>query len=179
MKVSKNGFGLRAAVGFLFVSVTGTILHFVYDWCGQSTLAGLFSAVNESTWEHMKLFYFPFLAFSVIEAVLLKRKSNGFWCVKLCGLLAGLLTIPLLYYTYTGIFGRSVDWFNITIFFIAAAVAFWVEYRLNKSDKKCFIPDKIALTLMLILGVVFMVLTFSPPKIPLFCDPVTKTYGRQ
>ena len=178
MKTTEKSFGFWQVVGFLFVSAGGTLLHFVYEWCGKSTVAGLFSAVNESTWEHMKLFYFPWLVFAVFEAVLFKGKYVRFWCVKLCGILSGLLTIPVIYYTYNGTFGRSPDWFNITIFFIATAVAFFVEYRLIRSNKRCPLADKIALPLIILLGVAFMVLTFSPPQIPLFQDPVTKSYGK-
>ena len=42
-------------VGFLFTSIFGTFLHFLFDLSGQSVIAALFSAVNESIWEHMKL----------------------------------------------------------------------------------------------------------------------------
>ncbi len=174
----KKGFAFWQAIGFLFVSAGGALLHFVYEWCGESTVVGLFSAVNESTWEHMKLFYFPWLIFAVFQAVLFKGKYDGFWCVKLCGLLLGLLTIPVLYYTYKGVFGVSVDWFNIAIFFIATAVAFWFECWLMRSDCKCRVSDKIALSMIVLLGVAFLVLTFSPPHIPLFQDPVTKSYGK-
>lgn len=173
----KKGVGAWKTIGFFFVSAGGTILHFVYEWCNETTFSGLFSAVNESIWEHMKLFYFPWLIFAIFEAAWLKGGCDGFWGVKLCGLLSGLVTIPVIYYTYTGIFGRSADWFNITIFFIATAVAFGLEYRLTRFGKKCFIPDKVTLPLIILLGVAFMVLTFSPPQIPLFQDPVTKGYG--
>lgn len=171
----KKGFAFWQVIGFLFVSAGGTLLHFVYEWCNNSTFAGLFSAVNESTWEHMKLFYFPWLFFAVFEAVLFKGQYDRFWCVKFFGLLAGLLAIPVIYYTYTGVFGVSVDWFNITIFFIATAIAFFVETRLLQSRRKCRISAKFALLIIIILGVAFWVLTFSPPQIPFFQDPVTKT----
>ena len=39
--------------GFLFTGLAGTLLHFVYDWSGDSLWTAAFSAVNESTWEHM------------------------------------------------------------------------------------------------------------------------------
>ena len=52
--------------GFLFTSVLGTFLHFLFDLTGGSTVAALFSAVNESIWEHIKLIYYPMLIFSLI-----------------------------------------------------------------------------------------------------------------
>ena len=46
-------------VGLLVVLAAGNLLHFVYDWTGQSPIAAPLAAVNESTWEHMKLFITP------------------------------------------------------------------------------------------------------------------------
>ena len=43
----------------IFVFALGTLLHFVYDWSWQNQIIGAFSAVNESTWEHLKLIFFP------------------------------------------------------------------------------------------------------------------------
>ncbi|MDD7025196.1 MAG: DUF6512 family protein, partial [Oscillospiraceae bacterium] len=47
--------------GILFVIITGTISHFVYEWSQNNFILGLFFPVNESTWEHMKLLFFPML----------------------------------------------------------------------------------------------------------------------
>ena len=47
--------------GFLFMSVIGTLLHFVYEWSGNNSIVRLFAPWNESTWEHMKLLFFPML----------------------------------------------------------------------------------------------------------------------
>ena len=43
--------------GFVFEGALGTLLHFVFDWSGGNVAAALFSAVNESIWEHMKLLF--------------------------------------------------------------------------------------------------------------------------
>ena len=42
-------------IGFAFTGAVGTLLHFVYEWTGGDPLIAAFCAVNESTWEHMKL----------------------------------------------------------------------------------------------------------------------------
>ena len=52
--------------GMLFTLLFGNLLHFVYDWTGQAGWAAYLSAVNESTWEHMKLLFFPVLLLSVL-----------------------------------------------------------------------------------------------------------------
>ncbi len=71
---------------FLAVSVLGTLLHFLYDKTG-SPVAALFSSVNESTWEHMKLLFFPLLLFAIVQGFFLGPTYDNFWCIKLRGTL--------------------------------------------------------------------------------------------
>ena len=42
-------------IGAVFTIITGTLLHFVYEWSGESLFVGIFSPINESVWEHLKL----------------------------------------------------------------------------------------------------------------------------
>lgn len=162
--------------GFIFTGVLGTLLHFLFDWTGGAVLAALFSAVNESIWEHMKLLFYPMLLFAGIEYRLLGKENPSFWCVKLAGIMAGLALIPVVYYSYTGILGLSADWFNIAIFFLAAGVTYYLETKLLERGLRCRFGG-VALFLLLFVAVAFTVLTFLSPRIPLFQDPITGTYG--
>jgi hypothetical protein len=157
--------------------VLGTLLHFLFDLTGCSVVAALVSAVNESIWEHMKLIYYPMLLFAFVEYRVWGKEVPGFWCVKLKGILLALALIPALYYLYTGALALSADWFNITIFFIAAAVSFYLETRLFRRNLLAALPGWPALGLLCLMSLLFTWLTFSPPQIPLFQDPLTGTYG--
>lgn len=159
--------------GFVFVSLLGSILHFVYSWTNSSVLVAPFSAINESTWEHMKLIYFPMLIYALIQSRFLKD-NNNYWCIKLIGILTGLTLIPVLFYTYNGVFGKSPDFVNIAIFFVAAAVAFLIEnYLFKKGNLQCKY-NKIAFFIIIFIGVLFVIFTFIPPELPLFKDPTTE-----
>ena len=160
--------------GLTFATALGTILHFLYDWTG-ATLVAPISAVNESTWEHMKILFFPMLIFAYIQSFFFKD-YKGFWWVKLIGTLVGVCAIPILFYTFSGAFGESPDWLNITFFFLAAGLGYFVEGLLFKKEFSIplsFIPIGILLTV----AVMFAVFTFSPPRLPLFQDPLTGKYG--
>lgn len=165
--------------GFLFTSVLGTFLHFLFDLTGGSVVAALFSAVNESIWEHIKLIYYPMLIFALIEYRAWGKEMEGFWCVKLKGMLLALVLIPALYYTYTGALGVSSDLFNVTIFFLTAAAVFRVETKMLRQSRPCPLGGWICFGLLLVIGAVFILYTFATPRIPLFRDPVTGTYGFQ
>lgn len=173
----KQSASVRKTVGFLFVSGAGTFLHFLYDITEKNTAAGLISAVNESIWEHMKLIFYPMLLFSLIEQRYSDVKPPVFRCSTMCGILLALGLIPVLYYTYTGILGTSADWFNITIFFLAAGAAYYLEYRLETGPTACHTSSVRWAFLLLLIAAIFTVTTFFPPRIPLFRDPLTGTYG--
>ncbi len=165
--------------GFIFTAVVGTILHFLFDWTGGNMVVAIFSAVNESIWEHLKLLLYPMLAVAVIEYFFWGKEVNSFWCIKLIGILVGLLLIPVVYYTYTGILGIKADWFNITIFFLVAAVVYWAETKLFQWGYTCQISSKLVVALICLIAAIFTVFTFLPPRIPFFQDPITGTYGFQ
>ena len=164
-------------LGFGTISLGGIILHFLYDLTGGSVIAAPFSGVNESTFEHMKLLFFPMFIYAFFQSLTLGKEYENFWCVKLRGTLLGVVLIPVIFYTYNGAFGKSPDILNIAIFFISAIIALIYESRNFGNEKiKCTFPV-IALLLLVAIGVLFVLFTFAPPKLPLFLDPITKTYG--
>ena len=162
--------------GFAVATLGGTLLHFLYDWLGNANWIAPFSGVNESTWEHMKLLFWPMFIYAVIQSFFFKDYKS-FRCVKLRGILIGLSLIPILFYTYNGVIGKSPDWINIAIFFISAAVAYAYETRaLTKNDISCGSP-KIAFLILAAIGILFVIFTFITPKLAIFKDPLTNTYG--
>ena len=92
--------------GFVTTAVCGTLLHFIYDLTNENIMAAAFSAVNESTWEHMKLMYFPMFIFALVQSRFF-GEYKSFWCVKLIGIITRLVLIPVLFYTYNKAFWES------------------------------------------------------------------------
>ena len=156
--------------------IAGCFLHFLYDWTDRSIIVAPFSAVNESTWEHMKLLFFPMFIFALIEYKFIGGNYKNFWCAKYIGIITGLLLIPVIYYTYTGLLGVNADWFNIIIFFIAAGTAYYLENLLLKSNIN-FSKSFFSFVILCLIAVLFIVMTFIQPKIPLFQDMITGSYG--
>ena len=163
------------AVGFGVSTLVGTLLHFLYDWTGENTLAAVFSGVNESTWEHMKLLFWPFFLFAIFQYFFYKEAN--YWYVKLAATALGLMLIPVLFYTYNGIFGKSPDWVNIAIFYIATAAAFGFEWWVFRKNLLQWKYPQLGLGALIGIGMLFMIFTFATPRIPLFQDPVTGSFG--
>ncbi len=167
----------RQLAGFIFTSVAGTLLHFVYEWSGESPVAAVFSGVNESTWEHMKLLFFPMFFYALFQRFFLNDNSENFWCAKLAGIVSGLAAIPVLFYTYKGVLGKTIDPINIAIFFIAAAIAYITEAYFIKKEKSLCKGNLIPFSVICLIALAFALFTWITPNIGLFEDPITRLYG--
>ena len=172
----KRSVGLWSLVGFSLTSLLGTLLHFMYEWTNESMLIAMFSGVNESTWEHMKLLFWPMFVYAIIQSLFFRDYKN-FWCIKLRGIALGLGLIPAIFYLYNGVIGKSPDWINIAIFFISAGISYVYEANhLDSSNEKYRYP-KAALLILVLIAVLFILFTFRTPKIDIFKDPVTGKFG--
>ena len=67
MSIKKN------VIAFFIIGILGTLSHFIYEWTGENLIAGYFFNVNESTWEHLKLLFFPTVTYSVFEYTFLNK----------------------------------------------------------------------------------------------------------
>jgi hypothetical protein len=172
--MKKNLF-LWQFAGFTAAVALGSLLHFLFHWTGAFALAPI-SAVNESTWEHMKILFFPMLVFACVQYRFFYNDFSGFWWIKGIGTAVGVMSIPVLFYTFNGAFGKTPDWLNITFFFLSAATGYFVEYLLFRKKLTLTYPW-IAFVLVLLFEALFVVFTFYPPRLPLFQDPITSLYG--
>lgn len=90
----------------LAVILLGSLSHFLYELSGGAAIFALFCPINESVWEHLKLLFFPFLFITAIQWYRQKPSLLPFFYHRFLGILCGLLTTVVLFYTYTGVIGR-------------------------------------------------------------------------
>ena len=159
----------------IFVMILGTLLHFTYEWSGDNIFVASFSAVNESTWEHLKLLFYPMLLTTIIGYFYFGSKSSNFLCARLLGILTAILFTIIFFYTYTGIVGTNFAFIDISIFFAAVILGEFVSYKILNSNFIC--NNLSAFGGLLILLLCFIVFTYYTPEIGLFLDPVTFSYG--
>ncbi len=156
--------------GILFVSVLGTILHFAYEFSGKNFIVGLFTPVNESTWEHMKLLFFPMLLFSALAKNKLKAEYPCIGSATALGTICGTLLIPVLFYTYTGALGFNTLILDISTFYISVLAAFCIAYK-NATSCKAENCKNLLSILLVIFILAFVIFTHFPPNIALFEIP--------
>lgn len=164
----------RIIVSFFTASILGTISHFVYQWSGRQPLVGLFFPINESTWEHLKLIFFPIILVSLIEYLFFNIEKDGFFCNRLKSALIGMVSTIFLFYTSQGVLGKNVDWINIAIYYIAMILAYGYSYKAEgkKVSSSC---SNLCLFLILALTLCFMIFSVFPPAIGLFQNPLAPT----
>lgn len=156
-------------IGFLVTTILGVISHFVYEWTGGNFLVGLFFPMNESTWEHMKLLFFPMFLFALVAGKKMERQYPCIYNAMFTGILVGLALIPTLFYTYSGILGFFVDWVNIAVYVLSVLVAYIVVYHVALT---CRNKNPMVLRIvMYVLLVAFMVFSVYPPNLGIFSAP--------
>ena len=157
-------------IGIIFVLLKGTLDHFLYDWSGQNDIVGLFTPINESTWEHMKLLFYPMLLYSIF-LILKFRKTYSCITSSLCfGILMGTILIPIFFYAYTSVLGKDVFILDIGIFILSILIAFWLSYKLTLSCR--LEPYTVLLCcLVVVLLICFMYFTYHPPGTRIFQNP--------
>lgn len=157
---------------FLFISILGTLLHFTYEWSHNNAVVGLFSAVDESAWEHLKLLFFPMLFLTLIELFFFRQTlPQNFLKARVTGIFLGMTLIIVVFYTLLGIIGKSIDFLNIVLYFIAVLFALWIENKQYKNtEKEVSSASSLASSILLIFTLFFFVFTFWPPDIGLFWE---------
>lgn len=158
----------------IFTLVLGTILHFSFEWSENNLIVGAFSAVNESTWEHLKLVFFPMLISTIVGFIYYKKEFPNYLCVKTKGILLALSFIVIFFYTYTGILGKNLSVLDIGSFIIAVILAEY--YTLKNVSNKSTCNNFTASITLIALFLCFIIFTYFPPYIGLFMDPITGNY---
>ena len=156
--------------------ILGILLHFTYELSGKNMVIGLFSAVNESTWEHLKLLFFPMGLMAIIGSFVIKRKTYNYWFAQAVGILSAMIFTVVFFYTYTGIIGTNFAIVNIAIFIVAVCIGTYISYRLMISPR-IYEVEGVSIFFLVILLLLFILYTFCPPQIQLFKDPNDSSFG--
>lgn len=159
----------------IFAMVLGTLLHFLFEWSGNNYIVAAFSAINESTWEHLKLVFFPMFITTIIGYYIFNNEYSNYFCSKCIGIVSAILFIVIFFYTYTGIIGTNYAVLDIGSFFIAVLLGELISYKRIINKTQC--NKRIWGLIIGLLFISFIFFTYNPPKINLFKDPVNLYYG--
>ena len=163
-------------VEMIIIALVGTLLHFTYELSHHNKFVAVFSAVNESTWEHIKICMTPTILCSLYDLYVYGIYGN-FFIGKALSILTIIILIPILFYTYTAFTKKSILWIDVICFYITVACSQLVFNYFINIDALPFIYTYWSLILLFIEMGAYFILTFHPLKNFIFRDPISHKYG--
>ena len=164
-------------IGVFVIFAIAGLWHFLYVWL-PSPLTAVLSPVNESPWEHAKLFFMPALIYFSIGCLTAGRTYPNF-------LFAHAAVMPLMPMLMLGIYyllcAVCIESFPLDLVntLIVIALGVFASFKLTVASKRMDGPGYRAAAVMIVLGLltVFAVLTYLPPHISIFQDSKSFFFG--
>ncbi len=163
--------------GIVFVFSLGALLHFVFEWSGNSTFVGAIASVNESVWEHFKQGFWPMCLFAAIEYRFIRSYTHNFLAAKGTAIVLLPIITGLIFYTYTAFTGTEILIVDITTFALAVTLAQLISYKIMNLKKLPKYTSYAGLAAIIMVGLILILFTFFPPHWPILMDKNTGIYG--
>ncbi|MBQ9018763.1 MAG: hypothetical protein IJ097_00440 [Bacilli bacterium] len=163
-------------ISIIIISIIGTLSHFMYDITNHNKIIGLFTSVNESTWEHIKIALTPTLLWSLIDGIVYGTNPNYF-IAKCVSLIIIIILMPTLFYGYKSIFKKDSFIVNILIFYIVIIFSQLAFLYIISIEPLNFIYKYISCIGIFFIFGGYMIHTLMPAKNFLFKDPISNNYG--
>lgn len=163
----------------LIVSLSAAGRH-IYNLTNQAEMLAPFVPINKSIWEYLKTLYFPTLMFwtaAYFARYKLKiSRAGAITSAALSALVSPVMTVMLHYFYICafGIHSKVVD-FLIAVLSVMTS-QFAAQYMcINMYPEKR--QGARAFAVIIVLVAAFIIFTYYPPKLPIFMDPETGSYG--
>ena len=153
------------------------LAHFIYTWF-PNTLFSIFFPVNESIWEHMKMFSTSILIYSVVDFILLKKNEifyHNFLISLLFQIFFGIIFFLIVYLPIYAFTGENLP-LNFIVLFISICFSQIVSYYVLMA-KNYDLLNYISLIGIIFIYIIFGILTYYPPINDLFYDKMHEKYG--
>ena len=161
-------------IGAILWFILTFVSHFMYDWFPNNIVASFFP-INESVWEHMKLFVTPAVITFIFEMIYMKLKriciQNNYLSllIEIMSSTGTFLTIFLPYYYR---FPHNL-FITLIMMLISIGIAKYLGFIIV-SEKNELILNIIAIPIILIIVIMNIILTFNPLNNGLFIDSTKK-----
>ena len=164
-------------IGVIVIFALGAVWHFVFAKVPYKALGVIFP-VNESPWEHVKLFFFPAIIFYAIQYFAIGKEYKNYIFAHGVSLVFMPVVMFAMFYGYRLLLNIDEKLlYDIIITFVVMALGSLLAYKITVSEKhhgKKAVLVFIIATVMLLVQAYF---TFFPIKAPLFYDKNENAYG--
>ena len=165
-------------VGVVVIFALTVLYHFLYEWFPNPVFSVLFP-VNESIWEHMKLLYSGILTWGIVEYFILKRKNikfTNYFSSLFLTLITSIIVYLILYLPLYSLFKENMFISIGLLIIVIILMEIFNYYLISRKEENKFL-DKVSIILIILGYVVFLSLTYDPPRNYIFYDTTENKYG--
>lgn len=159
-------------ISALAVMLLGTLLHFAYNFSGQNFIIALFAPVNESVWEHLKLVFFPVFFVTCCASLFYAGKNLPVFYAHAVSVLSGMLFLIIFYYTYSGVWGHSVTFIDIALYYVTVSLVYVLAAAIMRRERNVVPYALPGICIFVVMSGIFFLFTLYPPDIGIFTPPV-------
>jgi len=170
--VDRRAILMWEAISFVFIMLVASALHFAYELSNFWRPMAVFGSVNESTWEHLKLFFWPGLVISLVQYAYIRDKANNYWLGKALAMLAVPVGVITSFYFYLGIalpiYGRGFLWADISTGAVGVLLGNVIAYYILTREPLRAGSKSVGWAIIGSMTLAMIVFTPSPPEMFLF-----------
>ena len=171
-------------VCIFWVAFAGSLLHFAFELTEYWRPMALFAAVNESAWEHVKMYFWPGVAYALAQYTYSRGIANNYWLGKLAALAITPTVIFVSYFSYmAAVMAAGVTPslpIMLTIMFLGITIGQLVSWRILLAPQMTLRTGPVAAGYAALL-LAFGTFTYLPPRVFLFenfyCYRYTGDFG--
>ena len=149
---------------FVFISILGTLSHFVYN-INKSFIVKVFFPIDESPFQHIKLITFPALVLLIYELI---NKADAFYnVISLYGIsmfLSVLLMLMFHYFIKCGFNVKSLTIDILSFYMTSFIFTFFIKY-INVNDIFLIVLGILLFIITIFSSIIF---SFFKNNLPLF-----------
>lgn len=173
-------------IGCVFwVAFAGSLLHFAFELSEYWRPMALVAAVNESAWEHTKMYFWPGLAFALVQYTYTRDVARNYWFGKAVGLALTPAVILLSYFSYMAavgaLGGKPSLAIMLAIMFFGIAAGQAASWLILTAPPLAPATRRYALATYAVLVAAFSSFTYFPPQLFVFenfyCYQYTGEFG--
>lgn len=162
--------------GAPIIFILGALFHFLFKYGGKRRWQAIFSPVNESLWEHLKIGFFPAIFFGIVQFILLPNLPKNYFTGEIIGIYCMILFILIIESIYPKILKRNILIIDFIVFFLAILLSQIVSYLIT-FNSTLYIQDIFIFLVVILQTIIFGLFTFRTPKLEVFRDSVDGIYG--
>ena len=154
------------------------LFHFAYN-VFPNTLFSIFFPVNESIFEHQKMIFSSFIFYGIIDYFLLNKNDISRHNFLFSTLISAFSAIAIFLIIWLPIYYKIGENMIVTIgiLFISIMISQIISYYILKWNKEVPYGSYISAGIIIICYIIIAYLTYNPPKVDFFFDPLEEKYG--